>query len=168
MYNKTMKRVEVRESKLNKVPVYTKCLEDAIVRSKEVGLENSLKEWGEKIKKRRLEWFNKNKDKFKLEGTEVRKGFQFLLFKYMGIKPEEVPVVEETETKITWRAYDFCPYLEAMKKLGLDSRIVCKHANDASVQALLDAFNPKLRFSRNYTKIRPYTEYCEETIELVN
>lgn len=162
-----MKNVEVRYSELQKVPVYTKELRKAIERSKEIGLENALEEWGKRIKKRRLEWFKENKKNFKLKGTEVRKGFQLVLFEYMGIKPEEVPIIEETEKKITWRAYDFCPYLEAAKNLSLDMRLICKNATEMPVQALLDLVNPKLRFSRDYGKIRPYTEYCEETIELI-
>ena len=163
-----MKSVEIRPSELQKVPIYTKELKKAIERSKEVGLENSLKEWGEQIKKRRLEWFKQHKNNLKLKGTEVRKGFQLVLFEYMGIKPEEVPIIEETEKKITWRSYDFCPYFEATKNLGMDIRLVCKQATEMPVQALLDMINPKLRFSRNYGKIRPYTEYCEETIELID
>lgn len=163
-----MKSVEVRPSELNKVPIYTKELEKVVMRSKDIGLEDSLKEWAEQIKKRRLEWFNQHKDELKLEGTEVRKGFQLVLFEYMGIKPEEVPIIEETETKITWRAYDFCPYYEAIKNLELDSKTVCKFATEMPVQVLLDAFKPgKFHYSRNYEKIRPYTEYCEETIELI-
>ena len=70
-----MDSVEIRTSELRKVPIYTKELKRAIERSKEVGLENSLKEWGEQIKKRRLEWFKQHKNNFKLKGTEVRKGF---------------------------------------------------------------------------------------------
>lgn len=162
-----MKSVEIRPSELNKVPVYTKELEEVIERGKEIGLEKSLNEWVEQIKKRRLEWFEQHKDNLKLEGTEVRKGFQLILFEYIGLKPEEVPVIEETEKKITWRSYNFCPYYEAIKKIGADTRQVCKHATEMPVQTLLDAFNLRLRFSRNYEKIRPYTDYCEETIELI-
>jgi len=162
-----MKSVEIRASELNKVPIYTEELKKVLEKGKEIGLENSLKGWAEQIKKRRLEWFEKNKDNLHLKGTEVRRGFQLVVFEYMGIKPEEMPVIEETEKKITWRAYDFCPYYEAMKKLGLDSKIVCKYATEMPVQALLDLINPKLRFSRNYEKIRPHTEYCEETIKLI-
>ncbi len=162
-----MKNIEIRPSELNKVPVYTKELGEVIERGKEIGLEKSLREWAERIKKRRLEWFEKHKDNLKLEGTEVRKGFQLVVFEYMGIKPEELPVIKETEKKITWRAYDFCPYYEAIKNSGLKTRDVCKFATEMPVQALLDLINPKLRFSRNYEKIRPHTEYCEETIELI-
>ena len=163
-----MKNVEIRPSELNKVPVYTQELTKVIEKSKEIGLENSLKGWAEQIKKRRLEWFEQHKNNFKLKGTEVRKGFQLVLFEYMGIKPEEVPIIEETEKKITWRAYDFCPYFEAAKNLDMDIILVCKHVTEMPVQALLDALNPKLRYSRNYGKIRPHMEYCEETIELID
>ncbi len=163
-----MKSVEIRFSESRKVPLYTNELKKAIERSKGIGLEAALEEWGERIKKRRLEWFKEHKKSLKLKGTEVRKGFQLVLLEYMGIKPEEVPIIEETKKKITWRAYDFCPYLEAAKNVGLDIRLVCKNVTEMPVQALLDMINPKLRFSRSYGKIRPYTEYCEETIELVD
>ncbi|RLF97358.1 nucleoside deaminase, partial [Thermococci archaeon] len=45
-------------------------------------------------------------------------------------------------------------------------RKVCKKGWEKSVQLLIEKINPKLRFTRNYNKIRPYTEYCEEIIEL--
>jgi len=59
-------------------------------------------------------------------------------------------------------------FLYSMKKLTLDTKTVCKYATEMPVQALLDLINPKLRFSRNYGKIRPHTKFCEETIELID
>ena len=163
-----MKNVEIRPSELNKVPVYTQELTKVVERSKNIGLENSLKEWARQIKKRRLEWFEKNKDNLHLEGTEVKQAFQLIIIEYMGINPKETPIVEEKETKITWQAFDFCPYYEAIKNSGLKTRDVCKFATEMPVQALLDAFKPgRFHYSRNYEKIRPHTEFCEETIELI-
>jgi len=162
------KEAEIRQSELEKVPRYTRDLQDVIVRSKEVGVEKALTEWSGRIIERRLAWLEKNKDCFtRLQGTEVRKGFQLVLFEYMGISPEEVTIIEETETRITWQAHDFCPYFEAIKALGMDTRMVCKYATETPVQALLNVLNPRLRFSRNYQNVRPYTDYCEETIELI-
>lgn len=160
--------VKIRPSEAAKVPKYTERLERVTSRREEVGLEQALAEWAEEITTRRLAWFEQNKDCLvRLQGTEVRKGFQLVLFEYMGLSPDEVPIVEETETKITWRSYNFCPYLEAIKSLGMDTRDVCRFATEPPVQALLNIFNPKLRFSRNYQKIRPSSSYCEESIELV-
>ncbi len=31
--------------------------------------------------------------------------------------------------------------------------------------ALVKAMDPRLKFTRNYEKMRPYYEYCEEAIE---
>lgn len=160
---------EIRPSEAEKVPRYIEDLRVVSKRAKEVGLEQALTEWAERITQRRLVWLEQNKDCLaRLEGTEVRKGFQLVIFEYMGIPPAEVPIVEETETKITWRAYDFCPYFEATKTLGMDTRDVCKYATASPIQALLDVLNPKLRYSRNFEKIRPYSDYCEETIELID
>ena len=162
------KEAEIRQSELEKVPRYTRDLQNVVVRSKEVGFEKALTEWAGRIIERRLAWFEKNKDCLtRLQGTEVRKGFELVMVEYMGVPPEEVTIVAETETKITWQSHDFCPYFEAIKTLGMDTRMVCKYAIETPVQALLNVLNPRLRFSRNYQNIRPYTDYCEETIELV-
>ena len=115
---------------------------------------------------KRLRWYEENKDKLNLEGSDVRKAYTLFLIKYLGLSPKEVPVVYENERKIIWRSYNFCPVLEACKRLGKDTREVCKKAEEKSVQQLISSINPNLRFSRNYEKIRPYINYCEETIEL--
>lgn len=159
--------VEIRANEAAKVPLYTKDLENVIKRSKGIGLEKALAEWAEQITKRRMAWFKEYKNNLKLKGTDVEKAFQLVLFEYMKLKPEEVPIVEKTDKKIVWKSYDFCPYLEAIKKLKMDTRIVCRCATHSPVQAMIEKINPKLLFSRNYVTIRPYAEYCEEIIELV-
>jgi hypothetical protein len=163
-----MKKIEIRPSELKKVSIYTEELRKCISRSKEIGLEKALKEWSEEIKKRRLAWFKQHKNSLNLQGTEVRKGFQLVIFEYMGIDPKEVDIIDETDKKITYRCYNFCPYFEAIKNLKMDSKIVCSQVTEAPIQSLLDVINPHLRLSRNYKNIRPYTEYCEESIELID
>ena len=160
--------VEIRPSEQAKIPLYENDLQNVIARSGEIGMEAALSEWATSIIERRLDWYGRHKNDLILEGTEVRRGFQLVILEYMGIKPEEVPIIEETSTKITWYAYDFCPYLEAIQRVGLDTRTVCKYATEEPCQALLDAYNPKLKYSRNYQNIRPHTSYCEETIEYIN
>jgi propanediol dehydratase small subunit len=36
------------------------------------------------------------------------------------------------------------------------------------VQEFLQRIDPRLRFDRNYTALRPYRDYCEELITLAN
>ena len=35
-----------------------------------------------------------------------------------------------------------------------------------SVQLMIERINPRLHYTRNYEKIRPYTDFCEEIIYL--
>ena len=70
---------------------------------------------------------------------------------------------------IIWRSTNFCPTLEACRRLGLDTRVVCRAATEGAVQALIARLDPRLRFSRNYeTGIRPHADYCEEQITLLD
>lgn len=86
------------------------------------------------------------------------------MIQYLGLGPREVPVVYEDERKIIWRSYNFCPVLEACKRLGIDTREVCRQTEEKPFQELISRISPNLKFSRNYEKIRPYEQYCEEMI----
>ena len=121
----------------------------------------------ERLTQKRLRWYEENKEKLVLEGSDVRRAYTLFLLRYMGLRQEEVPIVYEDERKIVWRSRNFCPVLEACIRLGLDTRDVCRQSQEEPVQELISKISPRLRFSRNYDKIRPYSEYCEEVIELV-
>ena len=79
----------------------------------------------QELLERRLGWYEENKDGLNLEGSEVRKAYTLLLIEYLGLDANEIPVVYEDEREIVWRSYNFCPVLEACKRLGLDTRNVC-------------------------------------------
>lgn len=121
----------------------------------------------QELMKKRIEWYEKNKSKLNLQGSDVRKAFTLFLFKYLELNPKDIQVVYEDKKKIVWRSYNFCPVLEACKRLGLDTRKVCKEGWEKSVQVLIEKVNPKLKFFRNCQAIRPHVEYCEEGIELI-
>jgi hypothetical protein len=60
---------------------------------------------------------------------------------------------------------NFCPYLEASRILGLDTRFVCKEIGEPSIKAFFQQINPKFHFSRDYSHIRPYLDCCIEFLE---
>lgn len=122
----------------------------------------------DRLSKKRVSWYEENKDKLNLQGFDPRKAYQMVLLEYMGLNQNEVPVIFENEKRITWRSYNWCPVLEACQRLGLDTRRVCKAGWESSVQDMIELINPKLKFSRNYDILRPHGDYCEETIELVD
>lgn len=116
-----------------------------------------------------LAWWEVNHPCLNLRGPLPRQAFTLVLLVYMGLDPHTVPVVYEDDNTIIWRSANFCPTLEACRRLGLDTRIVCRAATEAAVQALIVRLDPRLRFSRNYaTGLRPYADYCEEQIMLLD
>jgi tRNA(adenine34) deaminase len=116
---------------------------------------------------RRLAWWDAHQQGFHLTGSLPRQAYTLVFLLYMGLRPEEVPVVYEDERRIVWRSANFCPTLEACLRLALDTRVVCREATEQSVEVLIRRLDDRLRFGRNYaTGMRPYAPYCEEMIWL--
>ena len=115
---------------------------------------------------RRVAWFHENKDRLSFLSEDLLESAYRLLLTRFGISPEEAPVVSRSAYAMTFHSQNFCPTLEACRLLNLDTRYVCRCINEDSTNALLRQLDPRLRFSRNYEKLRPYAPYCEETISL--
>jgi len=119
------------------------------------------------VSEKRLAWLDGNLDRIEKTGNPVEDGYRIFYEEYLGISiPKDGEIVEKTDKKLVMRWWNYCPTLEACKKFGLDTRIVCKKAYHKPVQIFLSRINPKLRFDRNYDHIRPYAPYCEEIISL--
>ena len=133
----------------------------------EIGLEKALEYMERCVSEKRLAWLDGNLDRIEKTGNPVEDGYRIFYEEYLGISiPKDGEIVEKTDKKLVMRWWNYCPTLEACKKFGLDTRIVCKKAYHKPVQIFLSRINPKLRFDRNYDHIRPYAPYCEEIISL--
>jgi len=144
---------------------YVRLFEYVLTVAREIGVK---KAWGlleNSIIQRRKKWPGLS-DHPKLDGNEVEKAYNLFLLKYLQIPPDQVPIIEKTDKKIVYKSYNFCPVLEACKILGLDTREICKNVYERPTQAFFNSIHPKLRFKRNYERIRPYAEFCEEVITL--
>jgi len=115
---------------------------------------------------RRVAWYKENKDRLSFLSEDLLDSAYRLLLTRFGISPEEAPIVSRSENRITFHSQNFCPTLEACKRLGLDTRHVCRCMNEDSTNQLIRQIDPGLTFSRNYEKLRPYSPYCEEMISL--
>ncbi|MFQ6088800.1 MAG: hypothetical protein ACE5K0_07870 [Candidatus Methanofastidiosia archaeon] len=134
--------------------------------SQEIGEDKALKILENCVCEKRIKWIDENKDKLG-KGSDVEIAFKIFLFDYLKISPKDIEIVEKDSKKITYRSYNFCPVLEACKILSLDTRVICKKVYEKPVQVFLSKINPKLKFRRNYEKIRPYSNFCEEMIEIL-
>jgi hypothetical protein len=129
--------------------------------------ETRLHEIERTLSDKRISWFTDNRDLIDhLGGDYTQRAYELLLLK-IGADPEEVPVVERTHRRIVFHSRNFCPSLEACRKLHLDTRYVCKVVLERPADLLVKQLHPDLVFSRNYDRIRPHTNYCEEMISLM-
>jgi len=121
----------------------------------------------QELERKRLAWWEANRERLQLFGSLVRQAYTQFLLEYLGLDPAEVPVVYEDDRRIVWRSANFCPMLEGCRRLGLDTRVVCRAATERSVETLIRRLDGRLRFGRNYEAgMRPYAAYCEEEIWL--
>ena len=130
----------------------------------------AFREIESEITQKRLAWLRHNRPAAGQAALPAspRQAFEALFFEYMGLPINELPVLSETATEIVWRSLNRCPTLEATRRLGLDTRRICRAINEKSTQAFLSQLDPQLRFLRSYEEIRPYTNYCKEMIFRVN
>lgn len=123
------------------------------------GMANALIE-------KRLAWIEANRPNVQEDGGDLLGTAYRLLIQKLGILPEQAPILDRGQRHLRFASRNFCPTLEACRILGLDTRFVCKHLTERPTNEFLRQIHTKLRFSRNYETLRPYGDYCEETISL--
>jgi tRNA(adenine34) deaminase len=121
------------------------------------------------VAQKRRAWFHHgNPSAARFDHPTPRQAFDLLFFDYMGLSPDDLPIVSETENEIVWQSANQCPTLEAVKALNLDTRTVCRATTEKSTQAFVSQIDPQLRFLRSYEEIRPYAAHCREMIVRVD
>lgn len=113
---------------------------------------------------KRLRWYFRQSHSPTTDGTPPLRRAYRLLIERLEISEELAPIVSQSERQIVFHSINFCPTLEACKILGLDTRKVCSRYNEGSTNQLVRGVDSHLSFHRNYAKLRPYAEYCEEII----
>ena len=142
-------------------------IQELLEKISEAKVKNNWDEINSHLLKKRLQWLEENKNDMTFQGTDVKKAYTLFLIQYLKLDPAKVPIIYENGKKIIWWSFNWCPVLEACKIGGFDTREVCKNGWEQSIQAFIEKVNPKLRFFRNYEKIRPFARYCEESIQFI-
>jgi len=151
----------------NKKENFTGLFETVLAFRDEIGLEKALGYLERCVSEKRMAWLDEKLDRMERTGDAIEDGYRIFYEEYLGIAvPRDGEIVEKMEKKLVMRWWNYCPVLEACKKFGLDTRVVCKKAYHRPVEIFLSRIHPKLRFDRNYERIRPYSAYCEEIISL--
>jgi hypothetical protein len=147
----------------------TELFNEILRASNATGIDRALAYLEQCVVEKRTAWLKANLGGVKNGDDPVMDGYRWFYEKYLGVSvPKDGEIVERTGKRLVMHWWNPCPTLEACKKLGLDTREVCKKAYQKPVQEFLKYINPKLRFDRNYECVRPHAAYCEEIIELVD
>ena len=115
---------------------------------------------------RRLDWFNKKRSTFTFINQNLLDSAYNLLLCRLNIDSSKAQIIKRSNHQIVFHSKNFCPTLEACKILNYDTRYICKYYNENATDVLIKQIDQRLRFERNYDKLRPYSDYCEEMIIL--
>jgi tRNA(Arg) A34 adenosine deaminase TadA len=145
--------------------LYNRAVRDSIDQLRDTD-EKKLKLLAHDLTEKRLKWFSKNCSSVTgLNKDVIDAGYRVVL-KKLGITQDQAEIAIRDDKSLILHSKNFCPTFEAYKILGLDTRFVCRHLTEQPTTKLLRKVNPRLRFTRNYDKLRPYSNYCEEMIIL--
>ena len=116
------------------------------------------------VAEKRVKWFERDRPRAGEAAPSPRRAYELFLLEYLGLSEDQVPVVSENDNEIVWASANPCPTLQACRRLGLDTREVCRAVYEKPVQALISQLDPQLRFYRSYDVIRPHAGHCQERI----
>lgn len=125
-----------------------------------------FKEIDELTFKKRMSWYYLNRNSIHLQGNLPQRAFDLFFKEYASVEPGSVDIIFKDSKKIIWRSKNFCPYLEACLRLGIDTRVFCHIAHESCMDNFVKILDHRLHFNRSYTLIRPHAPFCEESITL--
>jgi len=145
----------------------TELFREILRASNEIGIDEALSILEHCVIEKRLVWAKAHLSEAEKTDNPVLDGYRWFYETYLNLSvPNDGEIVEFSEKRIVSRWWNPCPTLEACKKFGLDTRVICRKAYHRPVQEFLMQLHPGLRFDRNYDCLRPRTAYCEEIIFL--
>ena len=127
--------------------------------------DEELRAHGEALAEKRRQWY-------RIEGhllhrdvdNPLERAYLVLLAK-LGIERAEAPIESRDGRRLVFLSANPCPTLEACRALGLDTRSVCRLSSEGATDALVKEVDPRLRFRRDYDRLRPRAPACVEMIE---
>ena len=145
--------------------LYNKAVRDGIDQLRDAD-KHKLEALALNLSKKRLRWYAKQAPCPATDGKDIFHSAYRIILQKLGISEDQAPIVRCDEKHLMLHSSNYCPTLEACKLLDLDTSFVCKHLTEKPTTDLIRQIHPKLRFSRNYERLRPHSDYCEEMIIL--
>ncbi len=146
-------------------PLYDRAVRAEVARIRDATTDG-LGRHAEVLAAKRLAWCDEHPEALPAPGLDPLQAGYDLLLRKLDIDPADAPIVERDAHRIVFHSRNFCPTLEACRILGEDTTRVCRALTEMPAAVLVARADPRLRFSRNYSRIRPASDACEELINL--
>lgn len=98
--------------------------------------------------------------------SELKDVVDVFYFDFLRLERDDVEVVKLDSHEVVTRCRNSCPILSLSLRLNLETSYVCRVVSEPVCVYVLRKLRPDLEFERNYGRIRPYADDCEETIRL--
>ncbi len=130
--------------------------------SNDIGEEKALDILSDIQTQADIKWFEDNAPHLDLTGPPLEAAYRMMFEDLLEVNLADIDIVEQSENRIVHH-YDLpCSILDACVELGLDTRKYCKALHQKAANLQMQLVDPRLRFDRDYTKIRPYVDTCVE------
>lgn len=169
LFKRAGKEIRVHEALLHDQcsVLYNKAVRDGIEQLRDAD-KHKLEVLAEDLSKKRLQWYANHGHCLAADGEDILHTAYRVFLQKLGITEEQALIVQRDDKHLTLHCSNYCPTLEACNLLDLDTRFVCKYLTEKPTTDLIRQIHPKLRFTRNYERLRPDSDYCEEMIILEN
>ncbi len=148
---------------------YTKLFKSVCSVAEEIGMDKALEYLEECVIQKKVLWLEENLGRIKRTKNPIDDVLKIFYEIYLGISfGHNGKVIRKTDKELVVRCWNKCPVLNACNKFGLDTKKICRQAYHRYAEVFLSRIHPKLKFQRNYNRIRPYSSFCEEKIILKN
>jgi hypothetical protein len=131
--------------------------------AKHYGKDKAYEIMSDTVVEKRMMWLEQAWDTLNLQGTDLEKGFQFYVLKYLKSKEGDYSIVGKTDRKIVFKKREFVNALSnACRVLGLDLIEVQNKIYARATNFQLARINPNLR----HTVLKYEDGWYEEMVEL--
>jgi hypothetical protein len=83
---------------------------------------------------------------------------------FLNMDERYIDIVEITDDRLVTRSTNPCPILKIAEEIGVSTNEICLKTSERGCKFFLRGISKDIEFIRDYKRIRPHVQYCEETI----
>ena len=94
----------------------------------------------------------------------VEEAFEYFYISFLKVPPQDIRILDKTETSMTVACSHDCPILDMAIIMGKDTRIVCQRVSKGPCLYFIRKLGRDIEVANTYNHIRPHEDAYIETI----